>query len=498
MRNPQTVKFGEWLPDIPAFENPGLTEALNCLPVDQQYAPYYTFAASSSAIANRPQGGFAALDPTGNSYIYAGDATKLYVLSGGSFVASSASYTIPGTEVWSFAQYDDQVIATDYSDVPQVASIGSSAFGALASVGTAPNARYVGIIGQFVVLGNTNDVNGVLPHRLQWSSVNQPQNWPTPGSLAAIAAQAGAQVLRAEFGGVTGIVGGDQIGIVLQKNALVRMQYVGGNVVFNFDTYEEKRGGFFPNATIKVGNLVYFIAADGFYVTDGSSSTPIGKARVDRTFLGDCDQTYIERVRAGVDYFNKCIYWCYPSHGASNGVPDSLIVYNYVENRWTHANDTVQLIFLGLTVGYTLDGLAVPYPVLDNIPLPLDSPVWQGGQPALSAFGPTNALGTFAGAAATATLTSGEFELNPMARSTIQGIRPLVTGNPTSISVAISSRNTQNNSTQSFGLPITPTAGTGVCDLMQDTKFIAMQAQIQGGFTKAIGASFIAEPTGNF
>lgn len=494
---PITVKLGEWRPDLPFYDNPGLTEALNCLPVDGQYAPYQPVFVAGNAIANRPQGAFAAVDSLGNPYVYVGDSTKLYVSAlSGTWTTSAASYSIATTDAWNFAQYGSLVIATDYADVPQAAVVGTATFGALATTGAAPNAKYIGIVGQFVVLGYIN--NGtVTPYQVQWCAINQPQNWPTPGSADAIASQAGSQTLRSEFGAVTGIFGSDQVGLILQKKAIVRMVYQGGNTVFSFDTYEQQRGGWFQNASVRVGTLVYYIAADGFYVTDGVQSTPIGKDKVDMTFLADCDQTYIERVRAAVDVVNKCIYWCYPSHGATNGLPDRLLVYNYVEGRWTHSQDSMQLVFPSLTTGYTLDQLGTLYPTLDSIPLPLDSSVWQGGQEIPAAFN-NNQLGTFSSAAATATFQSGEFELNPMGRAMIQGIRPLVTGNPTSITLAVSSRNTQDNSSQSFSTPITPTASTGICDMMQNAKFVAMQMQVAGGFTKAMGASFIATDAGVF
>lgn len=490
---PQTVKLGDWMPDLPFYENPGLTEALNCLPVDGQYTPYQPAFVSGSAITNRPQGAFAALDSTGNPFVYVGDATKLYVSSGTSWTASAASYTIASADAWSFAQYGSLLIATDFADVPQSASIGTATFGTLATVGTAPNAHYVGIVGQFVVLGNLSGT----PYAVQWCSINQPQNWPTPGSAQAIASQAGLQTLRAEFGAVTGIFGSDQVGLILQKKGIVRMVYQGGNTVFSFDTYEQQRGGWFPNASIRVGTLIYYIAADGFYATDGTQSIPIGKGKVDRTFLTDCDQSYIERVRATVDVVNKCIFWCYCSHSANNGQPDRLIAYNYIEGRWAHAQDMMQLVFQSLTTGYTLDALGTLYPTLDSIPLPLDSVFWQGGLPIPALFN-ANKLGTFSSTPATATFQSGEFELNPMGRALIQGIRPLVTGNPTSISMAVSSRTTQDNTSQSFSAPITPTASTGICDMVQNAKFVAMQMKVVGGFTKAIGASFIATEAGVF
>jgi hypothetical protein len=46
------VMFGEYLPDLPVTDNPGLTEALNVLPVDKFYRAYHPIAGAGTALAD--------------------------------------------------------------------------------------------------------------------------------------------------------------------------------------------------------------------------------------------------------------------------------------------------------------------------------------------------------------------------------------------------------------------------------------------------------------
>jgi hypothetical protein len=65
----------------------------------------------------------------------------------------------------------------------------------------------------------------------------------------------------------------EEFGIVFQEYGITRMTYVGGNIVYQFDTYDKNRGGRMnrPNG-VRVGNLVYFhLWGYGFCVTDGYS-----------------------------------------------------------------------------------------------------------------------------------------------------------------------------------------------------------------------------------
>jgi hypothetical protein len=477
--------FGEWLPDISFYNNPGLVEAKNCIPLDESYTDFPELDPSGSTLAAAPLGAFAAIDDAGDPEIYAGTATQLYERVGTAWTARSA-VTLGATAYWRFAQFDEQVFATDYNDDIRYKTIGAAAnFATL----TAPNARQIGVINRFLVLGDIDQGAGAIPYGTQWSSIDAPTDFPTPGTSTARANQAGQQLLQAEHGAVTAIAGGQFWGLVFQKRAITRYTYVGGDVVFQIDNYERSRGCWCPQSHIQVGNLSYFFAHDGVYVTDGQIVKPIGDAKVDRWLTNRLNQGSLDLVTAGVDWTNKCIYWSFPTVSSA---PDTILVYSLIRNRFSWAEQTAELIFPSFSEGTDMDSMDTLYPSVDDIGLSLDSSVWQGGVPTIMGFSGQQ-LGVFTGESKEATFETGEQDQNPFGRVFIRGVRPLLTGNPTAVTVSLSVRDSQDNASRTFGTDTVRTTRTGVCDFRQQGKFVSARLKVSGGFDRVIGLGFDAE-----
>jgi hypothetical protein len=490
------VKFGEWLPDLPTLDNPGLTEAKNVIPTDSVYKPFLPVSGTGDALAARPMGGLSTVDTAGSGFFYAATQTKIYIRSGTGWSSRyGGTFATPTDGYWSGCQFDDLAIFTNYADVPVYSVAGSGTnFATLATTGTAPNARCVGVVGRFVVLGDT-DLSAATPNGIQWSAIDDPNNWPTPGSAAAQAAQSGEQFLNAAYGPVTHIVGGEQSGIVFQRNGITRMTYVGGNVVFQFDTIERARGALFPNAVVQFGRLAYFISGDGFYVTDGVEVKPIGSQKVDNYFGDDVDTSYKARVRGAVDYANKCIYWIYPGAGNTGGQPNKVLIYNYEENRWSRAEDDVAFCVSGVTTAISLDDLDDYFSSLDIVTPSLDSDQWAGGNNTILAFDSSYKLGAFSGTTGTAIIDGGEIELTPGRLTRVQGVKPLVTGDDPEMTVALGVRDSLGDSV-SYLTARTPNARTGFADYRSESRYHRARVTITGNFTAAIGLEYQAIASG--
>jgi hypothetical protein len=476
--------FGEWLPDIPEYQNPGLVEARNCIPVDDYYTDFSELAGSGSTLAAAPLGAFAAVDSSGDPEIYAGTATQLYERVGSAWTARSA-VTLGATSYWRFAQFDDQVFATDYNDDVRYKTIGAAAnFATL----TAPNARQIGVINRFLVLGDIDQGAGAVPYGTQWSSIDDPLDFPTPGTSTALANQAGQQYLQAEHGAVTAIAGGQFWGLVFQKRAITRYTYVGSSTVFQIDNFERSRGCWCPQSHIQIGNISYFFAHDGVYATDGQQVKALGDGKVDRWLTNRLNQGGLDLVTAGVDWANKCIYWLFPT---ISDAPDTILIYSLVRNRFAYAEQEAELIFSSFSEGTDIDSLGTQS--LDDIGLSLDSPVWQGGVPTIMGFGTSLQLGVFTGSSLDATFETGEQDQNPFGRVFIRGVRPLLTGNPATVTVALATRDSQDNASRSFGTAVSRTSRTGVCDFRTQGKFISARLDVTGGFDRVVGLGFDAE-----
>ena len=497
------LRFGEWLPDLPEFDNPGSPNVLNTYWVNGAYVPAYGFSPLGAALPARCQGAYAAVDANGATHVYAGTAASLEEYTGTGFAERSAAggYGAQDGQYWKFTQFSSAsfgnlVIATDYADAVQSMAVGGAVFAPLA--GSPPNATQIAAVNQFVVLGDTNDgTSGHVPYRLQWCGIGNPTYWAY-GTLAAQQVQAGAQFLNAVYGPITHIADGYQYGLVFQQRGITRAYYTGDDAIFAFDTYEKQRGAVFPNACVQLGNLVYFIAEDGFCMTDGQQVVQIGHGKVDNRFIGSVSQAYADRVVGSLDPANKLILWSYCSGGNSSGIPDQVIAYNYVEGKFTPVTASLSRVFTTKSFGYTMDTLDNVNLNLDLITPSLDSPYWEGGNLQVGAFDAGNNYGQLGGNALAATIDTTESAPNDGGLTYIDGLRPVVS-NPANGSAAISvqllTRNLENSAYTTGGVA-GQNSTTGRCDLRAAARYVRGRVNISGGFGQATGLDLYGAAAG--
>lgn len=478
-----------------------------------------TFAIASSAPSTvvtlgQYLGAFAATDTTDTTHIYAGAQSYITEITSSSANNVSVAGGYNCGAYWKFVQFQGNVYATDLNDPIQVMAVGGTAFANLAS--GAPKAQQIGTIGQFIIVGNTNggtiggSLQGAVPNRVMWCAINTPTSWPDPLTNAGIAAQAGYEDLNPSYGQVQGVTYGTYYGLIFQENAIYNVQYVGGNVVFQFNDFEKQRGAWAPNAIMQIGDQVYFLHSSGFFMTNGLFTEPIGHDLIDETFLADVNTAYINNIRASHDVANKCIWWSYVSQAATpvGGfiISDKVIVYNYLDKRWAMGlvGQSIDMIFSNRTLPYTMEELDA-FGNLDVLMPSLDSPYWNGGQPQVGAFGIAQIsesasygsyLGTFSGTPLPATLQTTEVSLNPGGRSFISEVKPIVIGATLAdIALAPVTRTTLSAEpvVGSFSVPNTR---TGKCQVRSDDVFHRFEVQITGGFLNATGVEVEARPSG--
>lgn len=145
-----------------------------------------------------------------------------------------------------------------------------------------PTGRCCGVINQFVMVG------GLMsdPYSVQWCAIGDPTNWPTPNTDAARAVQAGTQRFPTRFGYVTGVSNGDFFGYVFQERGVTKVTYVGGDVQFAFDTFEEDRGCERPGNHIQIDDMVFFKSDRGYHLLQNDQIADIGYGKVDGTYGG--------------------------------------------------------------------------------------------------------------------------------------------------------------------------------------------------------------------
>lgn len=442
-----TIKGGPWLPDQPDYDNGGVIEARGCVPrTVSSYGPMPAPAATSSALGDRCQGAVATTDQAGNVVAFAGDAKRLYRLTGAATVWADVSkaggYTVAETETWRFAPFGDRVIAVTAGTAPQVAPLNGDAFADLAA--DAPQARFVAVVRDWLVLANTVDAaDGPCPQRVWWSGVDDPTSWPVPGTTAAAQVQSDRQDLPGDHGAIQGLVAkvGALDAAVFCERAVFRMSYAGYPLAFSFAPCEGARGTPAPGSLVQMGSLVFYLAHDGFYAFDGMLSRPIGAGKVDHTILSDLDAAYLHRVSGAADPVNRLVAWAYPGRGHTGGRPNRLALYNWALDRWSLIDGVdCELVLRSLSAGLSLDGLDAVGASLDTLTIPLDSRSWCGGAPNFACFDASHRLALFAGPALAATVVTGEGEWGRGRRMIVTGARPLVDGGTPSVAIGTRER----------------------------------------------------------
>lgn len=428
------IPFAEFAPDQPRLESGASGHVLNVVPATQQsYGPLPALAPVGNALTGRCQGGASFRGPDGTILNVAGDATKLYRWDGSVWSNISrigSPYATAAERGWSFTQFGKFAVATNGIDRPQIYDITFG--GQFSDLAAAPlGAQFVATIRDFVMIGQKADDQSAV----QWSALNDVTSW-TPGID-----QADEQHFP-DGGTVTGVVGG-QYAIIFQETAIRRGTYVGPDLIFQFDPISTERGCAVPGSIASYQQLVFFLAADGFFLlAGGESERPIGNQKVDAWFWSNVNQDFLHRVSATIDPARKLYIVAFPSSESSNGQPDTLLLYNWTIERWSRADVAVDVLCRMMSkLGYTMDSLDTDYPNLDAMPLSLDSALLTGSPLSqLAAFDTSKRMAFFEGESLRAEIDTIEAELSPGHRSFVRSVRPLTDGGITAVQLGVRDR----------------------------------------------------------
>lgn len=468
------LKWGAWTPDTIDYEAATPKTILNVIPRADGYGPFPGVSTYTQALPAACRGGFYALKSDGTVVTFAGTATKLYRLNNTDYSwvdvsKGGGTYTTPTfgslAANWQFAQFGSLVFATQANTVLQVYDLGSSTQFADCA-GSPPQAAYIAVVGRFLVL------SGLLsnPYRIQWSGLNATTTWTSGVNSSDFQDFPDGGIVR-------GVAGGTQSGVILQDNAIRNMAYVQGSpLIFQIDRIAQDKGLYAPYSIIRAGERVFFYANQGFHKIDpGGIPQPIGRERVDRTFIADLDTSNLQFFQGAADPRSSRIYWAYKSVAGAVGGYDKLLGYDYLLDQFFPVKTSGQFLVGISQSGITLEGLDSISTNIDSMSLSLDA-YTIATAPQLGNFDTTNKFGFFVGLPLEATLLSGE-QGGDEDRLNIRGFRP-ITDAP-SVFGALVYRDSQQ------ATPITtPEMGMSriaKIDIRRDARYARFQLRIPAG-----------------
>ena len=400
------LEYGEWLPDQPSFGTSGMTVAQNVYPRSPLgYRPVGQFTQYVPAGPAAFLGGGTFTSPIGENIIIAGTAGNLYRVTSGAWASIGSGYTMPLEGRWRFAQFGGLAIATNSANPMQKIDLSAGTVTALG--GSPPTFRMLAVVKDFLVGGVLNGQGNTFG----WCAINNAEDWNFGYN------QSDYQIM-ASGGDINGIFGGE-FGIILQRNRITRMHYVGGNNIFVINEVSSNFGCVSPHSVIQHGQIGCFLSDNGFMMWDGALLKPIGNERIDRFFKASYGRNSWALMSAAVDIANQVFCW---------SMGDRVFCYHWNLDRWSIIVQPAQIIFSGVTRTISMDEQDPTYGAnddnLDFSGLPsLDSNLFKGGDNRFYLIDTTNTLGTMTGTPMAATLTLPDFELAPGRETQMRNIR---------------------------------------------------------------------------
>jgi hypothetical protein len=397
------IPYSEYRPDVSDYESPYSAFIQNVIPRGDGYGPVRNLASFTSALAAQCRGFFRALKTDGSVAIFAATSTKLYLLDNTTLTWSDVSQgagsysALPSTDNWWFVQFGNFVITGQANTTPQVYDLtSSSAFADLS--GSPPQARYGSIVGRFLVL--TGLVSN--PYTIQWSGLNDVTNWTSGMNSSDFQPLPDGGILRG--------VGGGEFGNIYQDSAIRRMTFMAGSQeVFQIQRISEDIGMYSAGSLIRSNNRQFFFSTAGFQMIDASGQlTPIGKERVDRTFLADLDISNLQLFIGASDPRSSRVFWAYKSVGGTTAQFDKILCYDWALDRWAPITMSGEFISSLAQPGVTLENLDMISGSLDALVPSLDSFV-VAKTTELAGFTADHKLALFGGANLEAQLHTAEF-----------------------------------------------------------------------------------------
>lgn len=329
------IQFGPWIPDQPRLGSTCIT-AQNVFPTSNGYKPFAGPVVITSALTTGNKGAITFRRVDGVIETFAGSRNTLWRLSGTTFVdvskAGSPAYNSVNDESvrWRFALFGSRLIATNGVDAVQAFDLGTDTI--FADIAAAPTHRFSIVIRDVLVAIDTTDGSGL---EVKFSAVNDSDKWTADCG-------GGGQDFP-DGGPLVGGTGGE-FGVILQENAITRMNFVGGDLRFTFDKIEGATGCLSAGSIVQHKGFTFYLSESGFQVFNGAESKNISEGMVTDTFFASLDRSKISTLQGALDLRNKSIVWAYPTSAASAGENDRQIIFFMPTAVWSESIVTTQTV----------------------------------------------------------------------------------------------------------------------------------------------------------
>lgn len=300
---------------------------------------------SATALDTAARGG-TTIRKSGTNYVYVGTTGRIYLETLGTLTnvskggVGATPYSTSSTDWgWSFTQWGDGIIATNYVDAVQYKSdyTTTAAFADAFTSTLKPKGKFITVVKNQVFLAYTNEGGTAYPNRVRWGAVDN-----VLGMDSSPSTQSDYQDLLDNYGNITGMVGGEYA-LIFKERAIYKCTYVGAPLIYRFDLLAAGIGTIHPGSIVEFEGSVYFWGNNKAYVIGPGAETidPIEDGAIPAILLQhtysanngwpgspnfDLSVTNSYLVHSAVDLSNGLIVWAFPSRSSVGEA--NLIVYS--------------------------------------------------------------------------------------------------------------------------------------------------------------------------
>jgi len=337
-----TPKFplAVWAPDADPTTPGIMTDVEGLIPTSRGYAPDFSLASGITYTQTLPAQcrGAGLVQQAGNfdAEVVAGTASNIYVLKAGGLILASRSspayttVTDTQTDGWRFGAFGATALAISYNNALQsTANLITTPFADIS--GGPTGAGTMAISANFVVVGNISDAAWPYVDGYWTCALQDVTDWVP--DVATFASR--GRLMQTPGAIVRMIAFGDDI-IAFKSNSIVRGTFTGDpSVPWAWRVVSTEVGLVSHDAVCEAENVLYWLAADGFYAYNGGSIRRIESAPWE-WFKGRAGLGGTIRAIAQWDVIRRVVRWYFEDsiQTAPIGVYQGGIAYHPGSDQW--------------------------------------------------------------------------------------------------------------------------------------------------------------------
>ena len=323
---------------IDVDDETGMTTANDVILVDEELMLVANTGDDNTMTVTRGHSGTTAVAHDDNTLVRlaVGNASGSSDFSGWGDAASGGVTTTGELRIWSEDNFgedlllnprDGQIYYWDKSDNLSTRAVEISTETGASDTPTVAKQIMVSDQDRHVIAFGTNTIGTTIqdPLLIRFSSQESLLDWtPTATNTAGdLRLGGGSEFIQA--------VETKQAILVFTDKTLHAMKFIGPPFTFGLQELSKNITIISPKSAVPVGDVVYWMGRDTFYIYSGGQTQQIPCTVKDKVFL-DINTEQFDKVFGGVNSEFNEIIWFYPS--ASSTDNSNYVIFNYADNTW--------------------------------------------------------------------------------------------------------------------------------------------------------------------